>query len=297
MSPASCTDPSAGNLLAGYELGALTDEECARFEAHVRGCETCLEALYETAPEMAVLRGHPEEVISRWRVHARAVGDEASSVVPSSVGDGASAASPAIPAVRRPGPRSRIARSMRMLKDALGSSRHSYRFWLPAGAMATAAVIAVVLFGGRGISYRGLALVEPLPYTHMSLRGPEMSERERDFREGMEAYNAGDHATAARILERAVAGADEAWRQGVQARLYLGVSLLLSNRPSDALPHLQRVKTSSLRAQADRASWYLAQAFLLMEDPARALAELEPLAAGGSSLAEPAARQIEAIKK
>jgi hypothetical protein len=287
-----CTDPETGQLLAGYELGALTGEECARVEEHLLACPACLESLYRTAPHAQWLRESPALVRARWAAHAReAAIAAAAALAPGTV---VAPGAPALPARRAPV--HSLGHRLRGLAEKLDPARHPRAFWLPVGA-AAAAVALVAIFSQNQASFGDLAQVEPLRYVQMPLRGA-LPAHEVSFREGMEAYTAGNYAAAAGRLAQAVrAGeAEPSWGNLTQARLYLGVSLLLTGKAAEAVPDLEQARGSPLRPLADRAGWYLAQAHLLLEDPDSALPVLEGLASGGSAYAEPAARQAAAIR-
>jgi len=295
-----CTDPATGQLLAGYELGALTGEECARVEEHLLGCPACLESLYRTAPHAQWLRENPALVRARWAAQARETAT-AAAAAPGAVAEAgatpgmiAAPGTPAMPARRAPA--RGFGERLRELAGRLNPARHPRAFWVPVGA-AAAAVAMVAIFSQERASFRDLAQVEPLHYVQMPLRGVPPAH-EASFREGMEAYAAGDYAAAAGRLAQAVrAGeAEPAWSNLTQARLYLGVSLLMTGKAAEAVPYLAQVRGSPLRPLADRASWYLAQAYLLLEDPGSALPALEGLASGGSAYADPASRQVSAIR-
>lgn len=52
----SCADRGIGELIGGYELGLLSDQEKERFEEHLLECEYCFENLYKTAPIAQLIR-------------------------------------------------------------------------------------------------------------------------------------------------------------------------------------------------------------------------------------------------
>ena len=52
----SCTDQGIGELIGGYELGLLSDQEKERFEEHLLECQYCFESLYKTAPIAQLIR-------------------------------------------------------------------------------------------------------------------------------------------------------------------------------------------------------------------------------------------------
>ena len=52
----SCMDKNIGELIGGYELGLLSDEEKRQFENHLLECEYCFQSLYQAAPITNLLR-------------------------------------------------------------------------------------------------------------------------------------------------------------------------------------------------------------------------------------------------
>jgi hypothetical protein len=51
-----CKDQDMGELIGGYELGLLSEEERRRFEDHLLDCEYCFQSLYRTAPIANMIR-------------------------------------------------------------------------------------------------------------------------------------------------------------------------------------------------------------------------------------------------
>jgi hypothetical protein len=87
-----------------------------------------------------------------------------------------------------------------------------------------------------------------------------------------------------------------AWRDGDQARFFLGLSHLLAGNPQAARPHLRQAGGSTLAPVAEKARWYLAQASLLLEDPQEARQTLRDLAESGLVFRELAASQLEELQ-
>ena len=51
-----CKDQDIGNLIGGYELSLLSEEEKRRFEDHLLECEHCFQNLYRTTPLSTMIR-------------------------------------------------------------------------------------------------------------------------------------------------------------------------------------------------------------------------------------------------
>ena len=61
----SCTDPKFEQIIHGYELGVLSQEEVREFEMHVLDCEYCFEHVREMLPTSILLR-HDADVQAVW---------------------------------------------------------------------------------------------------------------------------------------------------------------------------------------------------------------------------------------
>ena len=96
---------------------------------------------------------------------------------------------------------------------------------------------------------------------------------------GMDQYVTGNYRDAAALLRSVLdaAHADEDWADRYQTALFLGLCLLLDERPDEALEPLETATESELLPIAERGKWYLAQAHLLREDPQASLPLLESL--------------------
>ncbi|MFH2052805.1 MAG: zf-HC2 domain-containing protein [bacterium] len=243
-------DGCACDLLAAYELGLLDPDERRDFENHLAGCPDCQDEIYAHAPVAMALQEDPDRF--------------------------ARAAQPVL-AGSRAGLRERLS----------GWLTFPWPRILAPAALVAAAVLVLVLPAVRqGSDLTGLAVVDPLPYARIEMRaGAE--EPVRLFQEGMDSYIAGDYGLAADRLTSA-AEIQEAWPADTgplpaglldQTRIYLGVSLLLADRPGPALDPLTRAAGSPLPPLAERARWYLAQACLLTDRAEAAREALTPLVA------------------
>jgi tetratricopeptide (TPR) repeat protein len=136
------------------------------------------------------------------------------------------------------------------------------------------------------VSIVDLARFEPPPYEALRLRGPA-DEATQVFRDAMKRYAAADYAGAARGLERA-AHLDP---QAPDPPFYLGICRLMQGDASAAVRDLRRAASISDAASADEARFYLAKAYLKLEDVDAARRELH-LVAGGAREHAAEARNI-----
>jgi len=51
-----CHNPETGKLIAGFELGILTEQDRMSFEKHIMECQYCFQNLYRTAPITLLMR-------------------------------------------------------------------------------------------------------------------------------------------------------------------------------------------------------------------------------------------------
>jgi hypothetical protein len=265
----TCSDRSQAERLAAYELGLLDAGERAAFERHLDHCPDCLDRLYELAPTMTAVIDHSQRLATICRDHEK----------PAS-------------AARAGG---WLARARAWLMH--GEEAVSTALWprlLPA-AVAAVVLIAVLMQPQSPGGLAWLAEIEPAPYVHLDTRGGGAAQQR--YRNGMQLYTEGRYGAAVEPLSEAVRiGETQAgWRSLAQARLYLGVSLILDDRPAAAVPHLEHAASSPVRPVADRARWYLAQAQLLLDAPAAARRHLEQLAGASPAYGERATRQLTTI--
>lgn len=256
-----CTRPEIGDLLGAYELGLLETADRQRFETHLEDCAACLEDLYQGAPAAETLRADPGRF--------KAVLDDA-----------AAGPSPAV----------RLGRFLsRLLRP---------RVLAPLGAVAAVALALLVLLPDGMVPSARLAVIDPLPWEGLDLRGGPDRQADRLLAEGMQQYAAGNYEGAAAALGSAyaAAGADEAWTDRDQTALFLGLSLLLDDRPTEATTALETAAISPLLPIAERGRWYLAQAHLLRGEPQAALTLLESLL-NSPVYADRAATQLQSVRE
>jgi len=285
----ACTDEKTGGLLAAYEMGLLSPSERSVFEEHLKGCELCLERLYEMSPYTSAMLAQPAEVAAS--IAAAEAGQEGKEA---------------------PGPEGLRSRTERArgrawwgyLADWIRAATRMPtpgRVWVPVGVVAAIAVVVLGVFlrpGGGPHDFRGLALLQAAAYVPFETREGAPGEAARLFTQGMQCYADHRYDEAARILAESARAAEQSggWRGLDQVHLYLGVSLLLSGKAEAALAHLEQASRSPVLPIADRSRWYLAQACLLQNDAYGALRVLEPLAHSSPAYSAQAGRQLEKLR-
>ena len=266
MSEASvCQDRKLGNLLTAYELGVLGERERAAVEEHLVDCVHCQNSLYGMAPFANRLRREP----GRWR----------------RVLDAGLAA-------QRPNIWQRIGAGLRSLLTP--------RVMVPVGAVAVLALVLVIQSPQNIDDVRELARIEAVPYVPFAVRGGDSLLAAADsFAAGMLLYGDQRYPAAARSLAAAVSAGqgDPSWRDIWQARFFRGLSLLLAGQAQDAVPVLAESSEAPLRPVAERSRWYLAQAYLQLDQPALAVAQLEQLVAASPVYGDQAAQLLAEIDR
>lgn len=230
------------DLLAAYELGLLDDDAARRFEAATRKDASLLEELFDGAPAAAAMTADPARLVAVLR------------------------------AVRAESQPSTYARLRGFFADLLTPR-------ILASAMVTAAVIlALVLVPTGEGKFAGLAVLEPLAYGQIDVRG-DAPTADRLFHDAMDSYLVQNWDTAAVGLEQAIAAGagDASWSRNDQAHLYLGSARLMAGRTGSAVTALQTAAVSPQPPVSERASWQLVQARLMLDDGHGALIELEGL--------------------
>jgi len=253
-----CTNEEIGRLIAQYELGELSDEECDRFEEHLMECDFCLGELEQMRPIVSALRQDRVEIRDALRhegISFETLKEELLS-------------------------RSRVNRSvfgkvMQAATQALSSLRQT-RVLIPAISMLFALVLIRMYYWPPHIGtsetnpYERILTFESLPYQLLELRGTA-GEADPSFDEGMKAYLEGNYGDAIVNLRNAVEKAPEngSWW------LYLGVCYYLERDAKAAVKALARADTLAQFSDKTRARWYLAQAHLLNGDANQAIPLLQ----------------------
>ncbi|HOX24866.1 MAG TPA: hypothetical protein PLL30_03760 [Candidatus Krumholzibacteria bacterium] len=220
------------DLLAAYELGLLDPADCARFEAATTDDPDLLLDLYDSAADAQALARDPGRFAQVMR------------------------------AALRP-PRSGLVERIRQ------PFRRGPRRWVLAPVAAALALAVFLLVPGGDESLRSLAVLEPLPASRVEVRAGE-SQAEVAYGAALDLYRASRWRDATGAFQRSLDAADATWSRRDQARLYLGSSLLLAGRIEAAIPELAAAGASPLPPVHERAAWQLAQAYLLLDDLARA---------------------------
>lgn len=153
-----------------------------------------------------------------------------------------------------------------------------------------AVLLALVLRPGDPAEVSALARTEPIAWPPSADEGVVPR-----YAQGMERYRAGDWAGAITDLSAALPtlGNSDA---GLEVRLYLGICLLQTGRPAEAVPLLESAGTSVNRAVSERACWYRAQAHLLLGQVPDARILLNELSRISAPYARPASEQLLALR-
>ena len=245
-----CARIAADELAERYLLGGLADEEREAYEAHFFECERCfaelraLEMLRTDLERVTVSTPPERKPATRVRAWAPAI---AATVV---LGAGLALWS-AKTSREEPPP------------DAPRDAALSQPSPQPAGPDRPTPADARVL---------ELARVEPPQYIPLTLRARADDARVR-FDEAMLAYARGDYAGAAAGLAE-VAAAEPS---NARARVFLGVSYLMRDRPQEAITVLQQAVALRDPAYQDDVQFFLAKALIRTGDLEAASRTLDAL--------------------
>jgi hypothetical protein len=274
-----CIRPEEGELLAAYEFGLLGEREAAVFEDHLARCPHCLEAVFEMSPVSRALTAAPERIAPHPAPLGASADEERGTAPPAGVAG-----------MPPRGWRSRLQNWSRACRRPV--------VWAPAGALAAAALIIVMMTSGSELPYEEVVRLEPVPYTQLQTRGGNGSAAAGQFQAGMSAYATGRYREAADQLAAALQTAGENLpADSDQIRFYLGLSLLLDRRPAEARPHLAAASSSAVQPLSERAIWYSAQAELLLGRPERAMGYLQSLADSSIGYRARAESQLADLRK
>jgi hypothetical protein len=108
---------------------------------------------------------------------------------------------------------------------------------------------------------------------------------------GLDAYRADDFAQAARLLD----AVGQTYPAAVEPPLYAGISLLMLNRPAEAVSRLERAKSLASGEFAAEADWRLSLAYVHAGEPERARPGLQRLCATGNSYQPRACEALQAL--
>jgi tetratricopeptide (TPR) repeat protein len=117
-----------------------------------------------------------------------------------------------------------------------------------------------------------LARVETAPpYVPLTIRGGKAGAATERFQEGMQRYMQHNYSGAIGPLQEAVR-MDSTLQP---ALFYLGISLLMTDQPDEAIAQLSRLTRTEANPYLEESHWYLAKAFLKKRDLVSAQKELE----------------------
>ena len=222
-----------------YLAGRLPAAEQERFEAHYFECPSCYERLRTLQAAADELRRAPARAPRRARTWLMPLAAAAALLL-------------AVGLLRQEG-RPRVLPSPAQRPSTPGAAP------APSAAPDLAA----------------LASFEPPRYVPRRLRGPLGAAGDAAFRAAMQRYAAGDYAAAAEGL-RAVVARDP---DEPAPRFFLGVCLLLTDRPTTARAELQRVAAAGGSPYLEDARFFLAKAWLREGNLEQARLELQHVAA------------------
>jgi hypothetical protein len=248
------------DLVRKLALGELAGSELDRVLSHIENCKACSEELDVLASLASLARERPEAFLG-----TRSVAENREARTPL------------------------LARLAAKLGEFLAPLPRS------AGILAPVAAVLLVIFAYSSFDrmqgfYGPLADLAPSPYLPGNLRGEGDGEL---FEAAMEDYRRGAYAEASEKLSSLLGGGEYDEKTG----LYLGISLLLSEKANEAVPHLERASASANPQVRQKSFWYLAQASLIMEDPLAARNALEKVVVEGGGLSDRARAQLRAIEE
>jgi tetratricopeptide (TPR) repeat protein len=178
-----------------------------------------------------------------------------------------------------------------------GRTRDVPWFGLSLATLAVAAALAMVVLLPRDRvpeSMQALGgLTQPPVYLGVSVRQAP-SQPDSLFADAMAAYAMGDYTVAAAELPRAIAAGADA----VPAQFFAGASLLMIDRPTDAVEAFRSVIAAGDTPYLAEARYYLAKALLRLGQTDEALRELRTAAADGAEISGEAralADSVEAV--
>ncbi len=169
---------------------------------------------------------------------------------------------------------SAVAAGVRHNEPVLPSARDRRRWWIPAGVLAAAAVATVTAIQLRpdpNIVALGHVVTAPA-YLGVAVRGAPQPV-ESQFDAAMDAYARHQYLGAADKLRATLAAGGDS----IPGEFFLGVSLLLSDRPADAEVAFAHTIARGKTPYAAEAHYYRAKALLQKSRVAEARAELAAL--------------------
>ena len=255
----NCERVAREELLEGYLLGRLSDEDRDSFERHFFECERCLkdlqmlEAIQGGLPRVDAAPAAAKALTSfRWL----SVAGLAATII-LTVGSllwMRPLSSPRAPGMTETRPPSQAAPT-EASPTPTPTPTPTPAPPLPAGA-----------------SLEQLARVEPPAYQPLTLRGASDEATSR-FQAGMARYQRADYPAAVAELRGAATLAPDA----AHIRFFLGIAHLMAGQDIAAVSELRATTALGDSPYLEEAHWYLAKALLRLKRPAAAEAELRTL--------------------
>jgi len=222
-----CNHPNDGSLLIQYILNLLNDEDRCRFEEHLMNCESCRSDLSKADPEFAAIGAYKERIVEA--LHKEGISFER-------------LRRELISAKRKKGIFQEFLGELSETVDWLFRTK---RLALVVGAVAIVLLTVLLLKDlHQDNPYLPMLSFEKFVYQELSTRdqAPTISVNPL-FSKGMKAYNENDYENAAKIFMDATQLSPHEW----SVWFFLGLSYYLDKQA--------------------KIKWYLAQAYLLNNDP------------------------------
>jgi tetratricopeptide (TPR) repeat protein len=233
-----CARVARQDVVEGYVLGTLNEDDRTAFESHYFACARCfrdLQLLQAIRREVPLADAPPESktLHPAWR-WAPAAGLAAAILLGVTTGV----------VIRRQGS-SGVRQSATSQPPSAAQSVESARPQTPAPLAAAPP------------SLEQLARVDPPEYAPATLRGPE-DDSARLFEQGMERYARRDYQRAVASLTAAAAANPAA----AHIQFFLGISYLMTAKDDDATRHLRETIALGDSPFLEAAHFYLAKALL-----------------------------------
>jgi len=245
-----CTNSSAGALLTQYALNLLNEEDRCRFEEHVMSCESCRQELLEFDPMLGAIGARREQVVNA--LHEQGISFE-------------SLKAELLSTKKRGMPRN-VSRPL----SGTMASLFRFRILVPAAALAVIALLILSFPNGseRVNPYLPILSFDKFAYQEMPSRAMSAApSTDSLFSKAMAAYNANDYKSAEQLLLNATQESPNEW----SIWFFLGVTYYLDKQAAPAIAALLQADSLNRYALEIETKWYLAQAYLLNNDPEKAL--------------------------
>jgi tetratricopeptide (TPR) repeat protein len=254
-----CTDEKLGHLIALYETENLSEKERIRFEEHMLDCEFCRRELAEMNGAFSLMQAQRDEILAGLRDEGIDYASRLDLLSAEMHGR----------LSRESAPGELTERLARLIKGL-------FQWEYAASMTLTAAAVIFLVFLRIPPStnpYLQLVTFATPSVPTQVMRDAGADEARRSFNRGMDLFNRGNYKGAAYHLGEA------AFNDSANGTywLYSGMSQFLRHRAAAAIAALTRAEQLTEYAQKNRARWYLAQSYLLMGNPARAVLYLKLL--------------------